>query len=359
MNRELREFVKDALDKGHSRDTIRGKLLEAGWTDIDVTASLHSFAPVDFSIAVPRPRPYLYAREAFLYMVSFIALYVSAISFAILVFGLVDYSFPDALDTGGRYPSSEQATAIASVIVAFPLFLFLTRWLAQQANMSPERRQSPVRRWLTYITLVVAAGVILGDLIAILANLLGGDPTLRFSFKAGAILLVTACIFGYYIWDMRQAEVVEPAFQSAWPVRLLLPVVVVTVVSCIAYALFLIDSPWHQREIRLDEDRIAHLSNIADNVNLYWELNGELPAELNQLAGPPYDLDRIRDRATGASYEYRGIGGRDYELCAVFSTSTEELAHPSGRNFSERVWDHSRGRNCFQLQAQAPRGQER
>lgn len=83
MNRELQEFVRDALGEGHSRDTIHDKLLEAGWTDSDVTAGLHSFALVDFSIAVPRPRPYLYAREAFLYMVSFIALYVSAISFAI------------------------------------------------------------------------------------------------------------------------------------------------------------------------------------------------------------------------------------------------------------------------------------
>ena len=359
MNRELQEFVRDALDKGHSRDTIRGKLLEAGWTESEVTDSLHGFAPVDFSIAVPRPRPYLYAREAFLYMVSFIALYVSAISFAILVFGLVDYSFPDALDTQGRYPSSEQATALASVIVAFPLFLFLTRWLARQANMSPERRQSPVRRWLTYITLVVAAGVILGDLIAILANLLGGDPTLRFLLKAGATLIVTGCIFGYYIWDMRQAEVVAPTHQSAWAVRFLAPAVVIAVTGCIAYALFLIGSPWQQREIRLDEDRVAHLSNVADNINLYWELNGELPAKLNQLAGPPYDLDRIRDRATGAPYEYRAIGDMDYELCAVFSTNTDDLPYANERSFSERVWDHDEGRNCFQLQAQATGNRER
>ena len=185
------------------------------------------------------------------------------------MFGLVGYSFPDALDAGSRYPSSEQAIALASVIVAFPLFLFLTNWLARQANMSLERRQSPVRRWLTYITLVVAAGVILGDPIAILANLLGGNPTLRFLLKAGTTLLVTGCIFSYYIWEMRQAEVVAPTPQSAWAVRFLAPAVVIAVTGCIAYALFLIGSPWQQREIRLDEDRIAHLSNIADNINLY------------------------------------------------------------------------------------------
>ena len=137
MNRELQAFVKDALDEGHNRDRIRGKLLEAGWTDSEVTDSLHSFAPVEFSIAVPSPRPYLYAREAFLYMVSFIALYVSAISFAILVFGLVDYSFPDALDTQGRYPSSEQATALASVIVAFPLISVLNSVAGETGEYEP------------------------------------------------------------------------------------------------------------------------------------------------------------------------------------------------------------------------------
>ena len=129
---------------------------------------------------------------------------------------------------------------------------------------------------------------------------------------------------------------------------------VVAVTGCIAYSLFLVGSPWQQREIRLDEDRVAHLSNVADNVNLYWELNGELPAKLNQLAGPPYDLDRIRDRATGAPYEYRAIGSMDYELCAVFSTSTDDLPYANERSFSERVWDYDEGRTCFQLRAQAP-----
>ena len=71
-------------------------LLEAGWQDSEVRNGLSGFAEVDFSVAVPRPAPYLYAREAFLYLVSFIALYVTAISFGILVFGLIDYSFPDA-----------------------------------------------------------------------------------------------------------------------------------------------------------------------------------------------------------------------------------------------------------------------
>ena len=81
---------------------------------------LSAFADVAFPIAVPRPTPYLYAREAFLYLVSFSALYVSATSFVILVFGLIDHAFPDALDYRDSYPSSGEGVAIASVIVASP-----------------------------------------------------------------------------------------------------------------------------------------------------------------------------------------------------------------------------------------------
>ena len=50
--------------------------IEAGWQETEVRSGLSGFADVDFSVAVPRPAPYLYAREAFLYLVSFIALYV-------------------------------------------------------------------------------------------------------------------------------------------------------------------------------------------------------------------------------------------------------------------------------------------
>ncbi len=352
MNRELREFIKEALEKGHDREEIRRVLLEAGWQESEVTNGLAAFADVGFSVAVPRPAPYLYAREAFLYLVSFIALYVTAISFGILVFGLIDYSFPDALDYRDGFSTESGATAIASVIVAFPLYLFLTRWLGRLVATDPERRQSLVRRWLTYLTLVVGAGIILGDLIALLANVLTGDPTLRFALKAVSILAITGCIFGYYIWDMRQTEAAAATQDRKWPVRVLLAVVVLVVVGCIAYALTLTGSPGSQRDERLDEQRVSHLSNIAENIDLYWELNEELPTDLTDMSGPRYFLNRIHDPERGGRYEYRVLEGERYELCAVFSTDSSEGQRE--QRFSERRWDHGRGRTCFQLEAQGP-----
>lgn len=353
MNRELQAFIKEALERGHGRDEIRRVLLEAGWQDGEVRNGLAGFAELDFPVAVPRPAPYLYAREAFLYLVSFIALYVAAISFGLLVFGLIDYSFPDALDYGDRRASGEVATAIASIIVAFPLYLFLTRWLTRQVEADPERRQSLVRRWLTYLTLVVGAGIILGDLIALLANVLTGDPTLRFALKAVSILAITGSIFGYYLWDMRQTEATIAGPGNRWVIRALLPAVMAAVVGCIVYSLVLVGSPGGQRDTRLDEQRVRHLTNIAQNIDLFWEQNEALPTGLAEMTAPKYFINRADDPETGKPYEYRALEAPRYELCAVFSTDTRDRPH-GDRGFSERRWEHEEGRNCFDLEAQAP-----
>ena len=353
MNRELRAFIKEALEGGHDREEIRRVLLEAGWQESEVRNGLAGFAEVAFSVAVPRPTPYLYAREAFLYLVSFIALYVAAFSFGVLVFGLIDYSFPDALDRGRAIDRETGATAIASVIVALPLYLLVSRWLAGQVAADPERRQSLVRRWLTYLTLVVGAGIILGDLIALLSNVLTGDPTLRFALKAVSILAITGCIFGYYVWDMRQAEAPAASPGNKWAIRALMITVVVVVAGCIAYALTLTGSPGSQRDARLDEQRVSNLSNIAEGIDLYWELNEELPASFDVMPGPRYYIERVNDPETGILYVYRILEAPRYELCAVFSTDTTGEVH-GDRGFSERRWDHQEGRNCFELVAQAP-----
>ena len=356
MNRELREFIQQALRQGQSRDAIRQALLESGWQESEIRNGLAAFAPIDFPIPVPRPAPNLYAREAFFYLVSFIALYVSAISYGLVAFGLIDHAFPDILDYRESYPSPGQATAIASVIVAFPLYLFLTRHLARQAAADPERRQSPVRRWLTYFTLVVAAGIILGDIIALLANVLTGDPTTRFALKALSVLAISAAVFGFYLWDMRQSETPAAPQPANKALRPLTAATILAVTGCIAYALVLMGTPSQQRDLRLDNERRSDLANIASNIDQYWQLNDALPAQLSDLYAPRYNLNRIDDPETGTPYEYRpldGLDGARYELCAVFATDTAE-SPPRQPGYSQTAWAHGKGRVCFGLEAQAP-----
>ena len=354
MNPELRQFIKESLERGQERATIRNVLLEAGWQEREVNNGLATFADVPFPVAVPRPRPYLHAREAFLYLVSFIALYVFAFSLGTVFFGLIDYHFSSSIYRYDPGLSAAQTTGLAAVIVAFPLYLVLMRRLAAAVASDPERRQSLIRRWLTYLTLVVGAAIILGDVIALLSRLLAGDPTTGFVLKVVAILLITGPIFGYYLWDMRQAEEeVSQSLSRAAPVlRGLVIVAIVVVVATIGYSIYLVGTPGQQRDVRLDERRVEDLRDISRNINTYLELNNEMPASLQDLKGDRFHVDSIEDPETGLPYEYRAIEGTDYELCAIFSTDNSE-GRDERRSFSETVWEHGIGLTCFQLEARA------
>ncbi|MBU1015246.1 hypothetical protein KKI17_02310 [Patescibacteria group bacterium] len=207
MAEELTHFVKEALGQGKSREEIHSVLLVAGWEEEEVKKALASFADVPFSVAVPRKKPYLQAREAFLYLVSFISLYIVAFSFGVLVFHFIDFWFPDSLERMYGDPTrSALRMAVSSLVIAFPLYLFMMRTIRRGAAKDPERRESKVRKWLTYLTLVVAASIIIGDLITVVFNLLGGELTIRFAFKALTVLVITGSIFGYYLTDLQKEE---------------------------------------------------------------------------------------------------------------------------------------------------------
>lgn len=202
MNQELHSFVKESLGKGQSRASIKEALLLAGWQEQEIAKALNSFAEVNFPVPVPKKKPYLAAREAFLYLVSFITLYITAFSFGALVFSFINVWLPDPLWFGGGVPR----TAIASLIVAFPIFLVITRALRKGAEKDPERKESRVKKWLTYLTLVIAAGVLIGDLITVLSSLLGGELSMRFFLRALTVFLVAGSIFGYYLSDLQKEE---------------------------------------------------------------------------------------------------------------------------------------------------------
>ncbi|MDP2734602.1 MAG: DUF5671 domain-containing protein [bacterium] len=204
MNSELHSFVKEALGKGQGREAVRAALAQAGWEAKEIAKALGSFADVSFPVPVPKKKPYLAAREAFLYLISFITLYISAFSFGALIFSFVDIWFPDPLRF---YSGSAVSTnAIASLMVAFPLYLFLTRLLRRSAAEDPEHKDSRIRKWLTYLTLVVAAAVIIGDLITVLSSMLSGELTIRFLLKALTVFAVAGAIFGFYLSDLQKEE---------------------------------------------------------------------------------------------------------------------------------------------------------
>jgi hypothetical protein len=205
---ELTEFVKAALARGVPRAEIDTVLRQAGWTIDQTRMALAGFAETAFPIPVPKPRPYLDARDAFMYLVLFSTLYWSAFHLGSLLFDIINVTFPDPATDQARmlpYLRGAMRWSISSLIVAFPVFLYMSRLIARDIAADPNKRHSKVRRWLTYLTLFFASSIIIGDVITLLYNLLGGEITIRFVLKALVVAFIAGTIFWYYLTSVQDA----------------------------------------------------------------------------------------------------------------------------------------------------------
>jgi hypothetical protein len=204
---ELIGFVREALSRGVPRSEVEGVLRRAGWDPKQIEAALAAFATVDFPIAVPRPRTSLSARDAFFYLLLFSSMYIVAFQFGSLLFDFINRVFPDPATTElERFQRDSIRFSVSSLIVALPVFLYMSRLTNRETALDPNKRTSPVRRWLTYLTLFSAACVLIGDATTLIYSLLGGELTTRFVLKVLVVAAIAGTIFWFYVSDMRADE---------------------------------------------------------------------------------------------------------------------------------------------------------
>ena len=147
-------------------------------------------------------------KDFFLHLLAIISLYVSAGSFITLMFQYVNLAFPDKLE-GADYWVRQSAYSgirwsIASLVVVFPVYI-LTSWFLNKSYLKePEKRNLRIRRWLIYFTLFAAAAIVIGDLVALVYQLLGGELTPRFLLKVLTVFFVAGSVFSYYFFDLRK-----------------------------------------------------------------------------------------------------------------------------------------------------------
>lgn len=208
MNSELLDFARNALAKGKSREEIKSALTQAGWRAQDIDKVLAGFAEIDFPVPVPRPRAYLSPRDVFIYLVFFFCLYVSAWNLGDLSFEFVNRTIPDPMNRVNYANGYFEAIRwnISSLIVIFPIFAWLFLLIEQRTRIDAQQRASRIRRWLTYLTLFLAALCILGDLSVLVYKLLGGELTLRILFKIAIVGVLAGGIFSFFLSDMRKTE---------------------------------------------------------------------------------------------------------------------------------------------------------
>jgi hypothetical protein len=206
MNIELVDFVRKALEKNTPRQDIADVLRKAGWNSTDIATALSAFAEIPFSVPVPKPKPYLSAREVFIYLILFSSMYAVLWSIGSLAFSVIEQLFPDAAFNSYFSASQEMRWPLSALIVALPAFLLMFHHTSKAVEANPALRDSKPRKWLTYITLYIAAFWVAGDLVAVVYRALGGELTVRFVLKSVVIGLLAGGTFSYFLSDMRKEE---------------------------------------------------------------------------------------------------------------------------------------------------------
>ncbi|MBU8974830.1 MULTISPECIES: DUF5671 domain-containing protein [unclassified Lysobacter] len=206
-SQELERFVHEALVRGESKESIARALSAAGWRDEQTRGVLDTYADVPYVVPVPRPRASVSAREAFLYLVMFVALYFTAWHLGSLLFDLINRAWPDPADTIAWRLDSSIRWSAATLIITFPVFAYVAHYVARDVARHPIKRLSPVRRWLTYLTLFVAATVLICDMTTLVFNLLGGELSTRFVLKVLVVAVIAGSAFAWYLHDLRREEV--------------------------------------------------------------------------------------------------------------------------------------------------------
>ncbi|MEL7023069.1 MAG: DUF5671 domain-containing protein [Pseudomonadota bacterium] len=205
---KLDDFVAQALKAGATRDETENALRDAGWSSDQISGALENWAQIDFPIPVPKPKAHLSAKDAFVYLILFSALYVTAYNLGALLFQFIEIAFPDATERSyvTEYRESRIRWAVASLIVAFPVFFYAERWVRKTIAAEPTRRNSLVRKWLTYLTMALAVAIVVGDSISLIYRLLGGELQTRFFLKSLVVAAIASGILVFYLTAMRSDD---------------------------------------------------------------------------------------------------------------------------------------------------------
>ncbi|MBI5221104.1 MAG: hypothetical protein HY978_04720 [Candidatus Liptonbacteria bacterium] len=138
--------------------------------------------------------------------------------------------------------------------------------------------------------------------------------------------------------------------------RIFLSVLIVVVVGAIAAGFWQMGSPSHQRQVRMDEERLNNIRAIDSAIinSKYYQNDHALPESLSQLE--TLSRDTLKDPEGGEPYEYRVLSTSTYEICATFATDNSNPKSPRGRSnpWLGQEWRHPAGHYCYYREVGSP-----
>lgn len=290
------------------------------------------------------------AKFVFLYLLHLVSLGFMTVNFGIVCFQIINKNIVDAV-TGysGAYSDGILKFAISALLVSTPIFYGIS-WLIQKSLLKGElKKDSAVRRWLTYLILFVSFLIFIGWLIALVNNFLNGEVTMKFILKTLSVLLIAATVFGFYLYDIRR-QAVENVKDKVLKIFFIATLAIVVIVFIASF--FVVETPAVARNRKLDNQVINNFYAIDSCVDQYYREKKILPADFASMQADCKYIteDVLKDSQTGKEFTYGIIGTSTYEICANFRTSdldkdeeTRMLPINAGMNSS---W-HDSGYQCL------------
>lgn len=278
------------------------------------------------------------AQDFFLYLLTFLSLSFLAFGSGSILFQAVGKFLPDQI--ASTFDQGSVRFGIAAILIAGPIFFLISKFINKRIVSGITSLEAGVRKWLTYIVLFFAAATVIGDLITLILNFLGGETTVQFLLKVLIILIIAGGIFAYYFWDMRKTELNEKALEIN---KLSVIILVAFLVVVFVGAFFLIDSPSVARQKRIDSQTISDAQSVDSSVRNFFTQAGKLPqtlADLDKTGFTPYLQGPNK-------IEYKVTGENAYQLCSSFERSDVEDKDSSFGMQSPAEWRHQAGQACF------------
>lgn len=300
-----------------------------------------------------------HAKYFFLQLGIIALLYTAVTTFLSFCFDVINYLFPDRQAYSFDPYSTSLRLSVSVLIVVFPVLIYLSRLVHKELIAHPEDRQLSVRKWLSYLTLFLAALTIIVDAIVLLNTFLSGEISTRFVAKFAAVLIVAFAVFWYTIRDLKGIYFEKPQL-----LKLFTYVTSVVVVVSIVGGFFVMGSPAKQRMLRDDMNRQNDLSSIQSQVLNYYQTSGKLPESINVLKDDfeYYNEETFIDPVTNNQYEYKVVTGTTsiaFELCAEFDLEsvTDDVQGRGGYKANSMYsvdyygfgssFEHVKGKNCY------------
>lgn len=294
-------------------------------------------------------------KDVFLHLLAIIALYAGAGAFLAMLFQYINVLIPDPLARDYYQLQSYYGGirwSIALLIVIFPVYVWAGWYLNKIYSREPDKRNLRIRKWLLNFTVFAAALIIIGDLVTLIYNFLGGDITAKFVLKITAVFFVTVSIFFYYFWELKNWAKISDTAR-----KIFIYAIIAIVTIAVAAGFLIVGSPQQERLRRFDNQRISDLQTIQGQIIYYWQNKEKLPATLSDLKDPISGFTPAKDPQTNADYGYEIKNDLEFSLCANFNQTSSDGAAPYMElptyppqyypKSADSNWEHGAGYVCF------------